>query len=355
LFLFGNALGSVSFSYGQALRAPQEIWQSLEGLPAKEREQRLVEGARTENAMVWYTNSSFDNAERYIREFKRAYPFTNPKLWRGKSRDVTQRILAEARTDQHLVDVIKPSADLLPPLLQRNLIGRYESPSRAVFSAQARGPLWTNIAYAFRVFAFNPKRLARKDAPASWEDLLQPRLRGAILFDESSLHEVISLVSAWGRERAVDYFNRLSQQKLLIRVGRDTMLRMMMAGEAPLAVTAYAYQSEALRARTAPIDWLGQDLIPTLVYPIALARNAPHPHTAALFYDFLISEPGQRMMAQEGRVVAHPKVNPIYPRMKVLRASLDSKRTHINTMSRTEEHYREALHILDKVILKRAR
>ncbi|HZD39396.1 MAG TPA: ABC transporter substrate-binding protein, partial [Terriglobales bacterium] len=295
------------------------------------------------------------NAARYIREFTRAYPFTHPRVWRGKSRDVTQRIIAEALSARFSVDVVKPSVDLLPPLLHRNLIGRYESPLRAALSPWARGPLWTNINYAYRVFAFNPKKLARKDVPASWEDLLQPRFRGAILFDESSLHEVISLLAAWGREKTVNYFDRLSRQRLLICAGRDTMLAMMMAGEAPVAITAYAYHSEALRARGAPIDWMAEDVIPTLVYPLALARHAPHPYTAALFYDFLISERGQRMIAEDGRVVAHPNVQPIYPRMKGLQASLAAEQTQINSLARTEKYFREALRILDSVILKRER
>jgi len=355
LFLFCNAIGRMPLSYGQASRSPEEIWQSLETLSPSEREKRLIEGARTENAVVWYTNSSLENAERYIREFKRTYPFTKPRVWRAKSLDVTQRIIAEARTGQFLADLIKPSADLLSPLLQENLIGRYDSPFRAPFPAHARGPFWTNIAYAFRVFAYNPKKLARKDAPKSWEDLLQPRFRGAILFDESSLHEVISLLSAWGREKTVDYFDRLSQQKLLIRAGRDNMLKLMMAGEAPLTVTAYAYRSEALRARAAPIDWLAQDLMPTLVYPLTLAKNAPHPYTAALFYDFLISASGQRLMAQEGRVVPHRIVEPIYPRMKALKATLASKRAQINSLVLTQRYHSEGLRILDNVILKRSR
>ena len=104
----------------------------------------------------------------------------------------------------------------------------------------------------------------------------------------------------------------------MIRVGRDTTTQMMMAGEAPLAVTTYAYNNESLKAANAPVDWVAEDLIPTLIYPLTLARNAPHPYSAALFYDFLISEEGQRLIAKEGRVVAHPKVEPIYPRMKEL-------------------------------------
>ena len=76
---------------------------------------------------------------------------------------------------------------------------------------------------------------------------LQPKWKGEILFDESSLEEVMSLLGAWGKEKTVNYLTKLSQQKLLIRVGRDTTTQMMMAGEAPLAVTTYAYNNESLQ------------------------------------------------------------------------------------------------------------
>ena len=84
--------------------------------------------------------------------------------------------------------------------------------------------------------------------PKSWDELLNPKWKGEILFDESSLEEVMAMLGAWGKEKTVKYFTRLSQQQLLIRVGRDTTAQMMMAGEAPLAVTTYAYNNEGLRA-----------------------------------------------------------------------------------------------------------
>ena len=170
---------------------------------------------------------------------------------------------------------------------------------RAIYPAHAKSPFYTNMNYAFRVFAFNPRKVNAKDAPKSWDELLQPKWKGEILFDESSLEEVMAMLGAWGKERTVSYLTRLSQQHLLIRVGRDTTTQMMMAGEAHLAVTTYAYNNEGLRAKNAPIDWVAQDLIPALIYPLTMARNAPHPHAAALFYDFLISEEGQRLIARK--------------------------------------------------------
>ena len=128
---------------------------------------------------------------------------------------------------------------------------------------------------------------------------------------------------------------------------------MMMAGEAPLAVTTYAYNSESLRAQNAPIDWVAQDLIPALMYPLTMARNAPHPYAAALFYDFLISEEGQRLIAQEGRVVAHPKVEPIYPRMKELQNLVGHCPCPAQYDGAKRQADKDGMQILDEVVLKR--
>ena len=331
----------------------EDLWKSLEKLPATERERKLIEGAKKEGEMVWYTNSGIENATRYIQGFKKKYPAINANFWRSKTRQVTQRVVAEANAGKHLVDVIKPSTDLLPILLERNLIGKYDTPTRAIYPAHAKSPFYTNMNYAFRVFAFNPRKVGAKDAPKSWDDLLQPKWKNEILFDESSLEEVMAMLGAWGKDRTVNYLTKLTQQNLLIRIGRDTTTQMMMAGEANLAVTTYAYNNESLRAANAPVDWVAEDLIPALIYPLTLARNAPHPHAAALFYDYLISEEGQRLIAKEGRVVAHPKVEPIYPRMKELQNLLGTPRIQLNTLEQNAKLLKEGVKILDEVVLKR--
>ena len=353
LILFSYLVVCAHATHSAAARSPEKIWKSLEQLPSAEREKKLVEGAKTEGEMLWYTNSGMENATRYIQAFKTKYPFINANFWRSKTRQVTQRVIAEANAGRNLVDVIKPSTDLLPALLEKNLIGKYETSLRAIYPAHSKSVYYTNMNYAFRVFAFNPRKVPRKDVPKSWEELLQPKWKGEILFDESSLEEVMALYAAWGRERTVNYFTKLSQQQLLVRVGRDTTTQMMMAGEAPLAVTTYAYNNESLRAQNAPVDWVAEDLIPALMYPLTLARNAPHPYSAALFYDFLISEEGQRLIAKEGRVVAHPKVEPIYPRMKELQAFLGTPRIQLNTLEQNHKYYKAGIQLLDEVVLKR--
>lgn len=333
----------------------EEVWRALEKLAPAEREKKLTEGAKAEGEMIWYTNSGLDNVNRYIQAFKRTYPFINAKFWRGKSRDVTEKVVTEAMAGFFSVDVVKTTTDLLPALMEKNLIGRYESPIRASYPSHAKGALWTNINYGFRVFGFNSRKLSRQEVPTSWDGLLHSRWKEDILFDESSLEEVVALRAAWGREKVVAYLTSLSNQRLLIRRGRDSIAQLLIAGEAPLAVTVYAYNSESLRAMGAPIDWVAPDLIPVLIYPLTMVRNAPHPHAAALFYDFLLSDAGQQMLAKEGRVVANPKIEPIYPRMKELQLLLGTARVHLNTVEDATKYYKESLQILDEVVLKRKR
>src|SRR5262249_40051467 len=90
-----------------------------------------------------------------------------------------------------------------------------------------------------------------------------------------------------------------------------------------------------------------------LMYPLTLARNAPHPYSSALFYDFLLSEQGQKLIAKEGRVVAHPTVDPLYPRMKELQGLLGTSRVQLNTVEQNHKLYKDGLQILDEIILKR--
>ena len=44
-------------SFGAGTKSPEEIWKELERLSQAEREKKLIEGAKNEGEMIWYTNS----------------------------------------------------------------------------------------------------------------------------------------------------------------------------------------------------------------------------------------------------------------------------------------------------------
>ena len=51
--------------------------------------------------------------------------------------------------------------------------------------------------------------------------------------------------------------------------------------------------------------------------------------------------------------MAHPKVDPIYPRMKELQGLLGTSRVQLNTVEQSHKLYKDGLQILDEIILKR--
>jgi hypothetical protein len=52
-------------------------------------------------------------------------------------------------------------------------------------------------------------------------------------------------------------------------------------------------------------------------------------------------------------VVVHPKVEPIYPRMKELQNLLGTPRVQINTMEQNAQLINDGVRILDEVVLRR--
>jgi iron(III) transport system substrate-binding protein len=71
------------------------------------------------------------------------------------------------------------------------------------------------------------------------------------------------------------------------------------SGEVPLALTVYNYKAEQMKNKGAPIDWF--TIAPAIARPngVAVARRAPHPNAAVLFFDFLISDAQQILLARD--------------------------------------------------------
>src|SRR5439155_730231 len=82
----------------------------------------------------------------------------------------------------------------------------------------------------------------------------------------------------------------------------------MGVGEIPVGPTVYNSNAESLKRKGAPIDWLPVDPVVARPQGIALGRNAPHPHAALAFADFVLSPEGQELLSSMGRVPVSTRV-----------------------------------------------
>ena len=107
-----------------------------------------------------------------------------------------------------------------------------------------------------------------------------------------------------------------------VRKGHTLLAQLVVSGEVPLALTVYNYKAEQLKKQGAPIDWFVIGNAIARPNGIGVARKAPHPHAAVLFYDFELSPEGQQIIANLEFVPTSKKVDT--PLNKVPMAFVDA-------------------------------
>ena len=93
-----------------------------------------------------------------------------------------------------------------------------------------------------------------------------------------------------------------------VRKGHVLFAELIAAGEIPVGLTVYNSNAESFKRRGAPIDWLPVEPVVARPQGIAISRNAPHPHGAQAFVDFVLSPEGQTLLNSMGRVPVSTKV-----------------------------------------------
>jgi iron(III) transport system substrate-binding protein len=68
------------------------------------------------------------------------------------------------------------------------------------------------------------------------------------------------------------------------------LANLVASGEVPLALTVHNFKAEQFKHNGGPIDWFIIAPAVAQLNGVAVARNAPHPNAAVLFYDFMLSD-----------------------------------------------------------------
>ena len=83
------------------------LLKKYEGLSRQEREQKLIEGAKKEGRISWYTTLIVDQVVRPVKEaFEKEYPFIQIEFFRGNAERLVQKMFAEYQAKRYDVDII---------------------------------------------------------------------------------------------------------------------------------------------------------------------------------------------------------------------------------------------------------
>lgn len=278
---------------------------------------KIIEGARREGKIVWYTTMSTDHSKQFADRFHQRYPFVKPVVLRSGGGSLLNRAIAEANAGKHEWDVIHGTGDMVTPLKTRNLITPYSSPEASMIDEDLKDQAgyWTAVYVNPVVLGYNTNLVKPSEAPRTYEDLLSPKFKGRkISIDDNYYTFLQGLINAWGREKAVAYFKRLAAQDLAVMGGTTVRVQLAAAGEHPMLV-AYAPIIQNYASRGAPLDWLPLEPVVLSITTVQLAEKARNPNAAKLFINFSLSKAGQQLLWESNRVPVRKDVEPKPPRL----------------------------------------
>ncbi|HWP60799.1 MAG TPA: extracellular solute-binding protein [Candidatus Acidoferrales bacterium] len=277
---------------------------------------KVIEAAKSEREVVWYTTTNLEPAKRIVDLFRAKYPFLHVNLFRTNVAPLTSRVLLEARAGKFEWDVLSGGGEFYPPVKERGLIAPYRSPEARMVEDDMvdKDGYWTAYTASTFVLGFNTKMVRKEEVPKTCEALINPRWKGQKIGVDTTAGMFHSLMSVWGREKTIAYFKQLAALDPAPKDSTSLMAQLLGAGEFPLAFgTAHIF--ELLGRKGGPVDWIPLEPAVVRVVPTTIGAKARHPNAAKLLYDFLIGEEGQRVMKDFNRIPVRKDVAPDPPRL----------------------------------------
>ncbi len=298
-----------------ALPAWAQVGSTVEQVAAydkPDRDQKIYEAAKKEGALTIYTSAQIKDMGAIVDAFKKKYPGIKVEIWRASSEKVLQRAVTEARAGRNTMDLAETNGPELESMHREKITQAMKSPYQKDLIPEALPPHreWTGTRLNVFVQAYNTNEVKKADLPKTWEDLTDPKWKDKIGIEQSDYDWLSGEASVLGEQKMVEVFKKIvSTNGLSVRKGHTLLTQLVVSGEIPLALTVYNYKAEQFKKKGAPIDWFS--IGPAIARPngITVAKKAPHPHAAVLFYDFEISPAGQKILAKRNFVTTNRKVH----------------------------------------------
>ena len=280
----------------------------------------LVEAAKKEGKVVWYTSLSLPSSTMLANLFMGKYKGIEVEVHRTGSQRVLQRVMQEISAGIKNVDIIHTSdGGHFVLLKKKTLLTKYAPRGLESFPPgfKDKDGYYYGMRATLSVIAYNPKVVTEKEAPKSWKELLDPKWRGKMVTAHPSYSGIIAThVQAIVNLYGWDYFKELARNKLHLVQSANDPAGVVASGERPVGANGAEYFYYKTMKQGNPLKIVyPKEGIPLVVSPVAIAKDAPHPYASKLFMDFIFTKESLQTMAdREGLYTGHPDVT--YPKDK---------------------------------------
>jgi iron(III) transport system substrate-binding protein len=266
----------------------------------------LIEAAKKEGKVIWYTSVDLPLAERVGKSFEAKYPGIAVRVERTGAERVFTRIAQEYGSNIHAVDVVNSSDAAHLIVWKRNgWLEPYVPEDVAQhYPAEHKDPDGTFA--SFRIFmcplGYNTSLVKPEDAPKSFADLLQPKWVAKIVKAHPSYSgTILTATFQTARDIGWGYFEKLAQQRVLQVQSASDPPKKLALGERPIMADGIEYGMFQLKESGKPVEIVyPTEGTPIIIGPNAMFKAAPNPNAARLLQNYMFSAECQQLIVDFG-------------------------------------------------------
>jgi len=282
--------------------------------PAEPVASALIDAAKKEGKVVWYTSIDLAVAERIAKSFETKYPGVAVRVERSGAERVFQRIGQEYSSNIHAVDVVNSSDashfvawkrdGWLAPYVPEDVAKFYPAEHR-----DADG-LFATCRVTLSVIGYNTTLVKVEDAPKSFADLLDPKWKGKIVKSHPGYSGgAMTATYQTSRDLGWEFFEKLARQNIMQVQSMTDPPKKLALGERAVMSDGAEYVLALLKEDGKPVEPVyATEGSPLINGPNGIFTAAPNPNAARLFQSYSFSPEAQQLIIDVGGMRSvHPQ------------------------------------------------
>ena len=274
----------------------------------------LIEAAKKEGKVVWYTSIDLAVAEKIAKSFEAKYSGIAVRVERSGAERVFQRIGQEYTSKIYAVDVANSSdAAHFIAWKRDGWLAPYVPEDVAKFyPAEHRDPdgLFATARVTLSVIGYNTNLVKAEDAPKSFADLLDPKWKGKIVKSHPSYSGgTMTATYQTARDLGWEYFEKLARQGVMQVQSMTDPPKKLALGERAVMSDGAEYVLALLKEDGKPVEPVyATEGSPLINGPNGIFKNAPNPNAARLLQSYSFTPEVQQLIIDIGGLRSvHPQ------------------------------------------------
>ena len=270
---------------------------------------RIIEKAKAEGTMTFYTSMSTVESRPLAAAFTKKYGI-KVELWRGPNEELLQRILTEGQSNHNVFDIVETNATEAEAMSREQRLSAFYTPYLADYPAAAVPPhhLWMPDRFNFLVTAYNTNKVKASELPKTYEGFKDPKWKNRVAIEAGDWDWMATVVASMGQEKGTAFFQEFAATKPELRKGHPLMAQLIGSGEVQVGLTTFLANVLSGQEQHIPIGYAPVQPVLAVPFAIGVAKQAPHPYSALLFADYVLSPEGQEVLNEMGRLPASSKI-----------------------------------------------